>query len=192
MFFQYFVDDGREYLTRTWLRDPKDVEASTPALRKREPWNGRDFYVSLGESEHRNWDDCMRYGFISGGQGRWYSRTLEMLFPGSRVFVNIPGTGYVGVGEVTQESQPLRDFHVEVDSREIPILDAPDLRASDMGHNADDPERSEYLVRIQWIVTLSRTEAIWEKGMFANGNTACELRNRFTLERLLDRFRIVE
>jgi hypothetical protein len=192
VFFQHFNDEGREYLTRTWLRDPKEVQVSASAGRKREPWNGRDFYISLGEGEHRNWDDCRHYGFISGGQGRWYSRTLEILSPGKRVFVHIPGTGYVGVGEVTEESQPVKEFTVEVDGQEMPIVDAPNLEAPRMGENADDPEKSEYLVRVDWIKTRSRDEAIWEKGMFANQNTACRLRNRFTLERLLDRFDIEE
>ena len=192
VFFQHFVDDGREYLTRTWLRDPKEVEASASRARKREPWNGRDFYISLGETEHRTWDDCRKYGFISGGQGRWYSRTLDMLFPGARVFVNIPGTGYVGVGEVTEEAQRVKDFTVEVNGDEIPILDAPNLKAPNMGENADDPEKSEYVVRVDWIKTRDRDNAIWEKGMFANQNTACKLRNRFTLDRLIDRFGLEE
>ena len=61
-------------------------------------WNGQDFYVSLGEGGHRDWDDCVKYGFVSGGQGRWYSQTLQMLFPGARIFAYIPQIGYVGVG----------------------------------------------------------------------------------------------
>jgi hypothetical protein len=115
-----------------------------------------------------------------------------MLFPGARVFVNIPKTGYVGVGEVTEEVQRVKDFTVEVDGKEISILGAPGLKAPNMGDNADDSERSEYLVRVDWIKKLSREEAIWEKGMFANQNTVCKLRNRFTLERLRARFGLEE
>ncbi len=192
VFFQHFDDDGREYLTRTWLRDPKEIEASALGRGKKERWNGRDFYVSLGEGEHRNWDDCRKYGFISGGQGRWYSRTLETLFVGARVFVHIPGTGYVGVGEVAEEAQRVKDFTIEVDGEEIPILSVRDLSAPKMGENAEDPEKSEYLVRVKWIKTRDRQNAIWEKGMFANQNTACRLRNQFTLERLVDRFGLEE
>ncbi len=99
VFFRYFKDGEREYLTRTWLVDPREAEAKASGTRKqkgREPWNGRDFYVSLGDGRHRTWEDCEKYGFISGGGGKWYSQTLDLLFPGARVFVNIPGTGYVG------------------------------------------------------------------------------------------------
>ena len=195
VFFQYFNDGGNEYLTRTWLHDPREVEAaSSRALagaRKKEPWNGRDFYVSLGEGEYRSWNDCVRYGFISGGQGVWYSRTLGMLFPDARIFVCIPGTGYVGVGIVKEGVLPVRDFTVEIDGKILPILDAP-LTAPKMYDNAEDPELSEYLVRVEWIKTLPREKAIWETGMFANQNTACRLRNRFTLERLMEHFELEE
>lgn len=191
VFFQYFNDGDNEYLTRTWLHDPREVEAASSragvGARKKELWNRRDFYVSLGEGEHRSWDDCVRYGFISGGQGVWYSRTLGMLFPDARIFVCIPGTGYVGVGIVKEEVLPVRDFTVEINGKTIPILDAPPM-APKMYDNADDPKLSEYLVRVEWIKTLPREEAIWETGMFANQNTVCRLRNRFTIERLLEHF----
>ncbi|WP_260869532.1 (deoxy)nucleoside triphosphate pyrophosphohydrolase [Paenibacillus sp. Y412MC10] len=45
-------------------------------------------------------------GFISAGQGKWYSNTLNLLKPGARVFVCIPKVGYVGVGIVTDEVVP--------------------------------------------------------------------------------------
>lgn len=192
VFFQHFVDDRREYLTRTWLRDPEEVGASAPGKGKRERWNGRDFYVCLGESEHRNWEDCIRYGFVSGGQGLRYRRRLEALFPGARVFVHIPGAGYVGVGEVTEKAQRVRDFTVQVDGKNLPILEAPDLKAPHMDDNADDPEKSEYLVRIEWARKRPREEAIWETGMFAVPHVTCKLRNRFTLDRLIERFGLEE
>ena len=193
VFFQHFEDEGKEYLTRTWLHDPRDVRARAGGERdKKELWNGRDFYVSLGESEVRSWDDCRRYGFVSGGQGRWYSQTLEMLYPEARAFVCLPGSGYVGVGTVKERSQPVRDFTVEIAGKETPILDVKDLKATHMSQNADDPERCEYLVRVNWIRTLPREEALWETGMFANQNTACRLRNRFTLKRLTEHFGLEE
>jgi hypothetical protein len=61
-----------------------------------------------------------------------------------------------------------------------------------MPENADNPEKSEYLVGVEWIATVPATEAIWEKGMFANQNSACRLRNRFTLDVLYKRFGLEE
>jgi hypothetical protein len=55
-----------------------------------EPWNG-EFYCSFGEDKERSWEDAVQYGFISAGGGAWYSRTLQLLNPGNRVWVKVPG-----------------------------------------------------------------------------------------------------
>lgn len=39
---------------------------------------------------------------VCAGGGSWYSRTLGLLEPGARVWVNVPSKGYVGVGRVTE------------------------------------------------------------------------------------------
>ena len=181
VFFHYFKDEGRDYLARTWLIDPEEVEskASKSVTKKSsEAWNGRDFYISLGEGSHRTWADCQQYGFVSGGQGKWYSQTLKSLFPGSRVFVNVPKTGYVGVGIVKEPAVCVKDFKVNIEGKEIPILQAI-LEAPNMAENANDLDLSEYLVRIEWIKTVPKAQAYWEKGLFAIQHTACKLTNRF-------------
>jgi hypothetical protein len=158
-------------------------------LFRSEPWNGRDFYVSFGEDRQRTWDDARQNGFISAGGGRWYSHTLAMLFPGARVFVCIPKRGYVGVGLVKETVVPITEFKVRVNNVEMPILDAP-LQAPAMGEAAENPDLREYLVRVEWLKTLSPDQAIWEKGMFANQNSVCKLRNKFTLARLTAAFQL--
>jgi hypothetical protein len=146
-----------------------------------------DFYVSFGEGEHRTWEDARRYGFISAGQGTWYSNSLKQLAPGNRVFAYIPKTGYVGVGIVREPAVPVREFLADVDGERLPILEAP-LSAPHMAENSGDRDRSEWLVRVDWIQTLSQDEAIWEKGMFANQNSACRLTHPLTREVLITRF----
>jgi hypothetical protein len=37
-------------------------------------------------------------------------------------------------------------------------------------------------VRVDWQVTVPRERALWKPGMFANQNSACELRARFTID----------
>jgi hypothetical protein len=101
VFFSYFRDGEHEYRMRSWLIDPVEAETRVARVRTDGPregkvagtWNGQDFYVSLGEAEHRDWDDRVKYGFASGGQGRWYSQTLQMLFHGARIFAHIPQIG---------------------------------------------------------------------------------------------------
>jgi len=194
VFFQYFRDGDTEFLARTWDADPLRTETVAKAAtvkKPRAPWNGQDFYVTFGEDERRTWDDALRYGFVSAGGGKWYSQTLQALFPGARVFVYIPKTGYVAVGKVLETAQRINDFQVDVDGRRMPILEAP-LGAPKMGEGADDEEQSEYLARVEWLKTLPKTEAIWQKGMFANQNTVVRLRNPFTLERLVEAFGLDE
>jgi hypothetical protein len=196
VFFRYFEDDGREYLMRTWLIEPADLESqATRAPRQRSgsgpAWNGRDFYIALGDGDHRSWEDCRRYGFISAGQGPVYSRPLKNLRPGHRVFVYIPGAGYVRVGIVSTEAKPVRDFRVTLNGTAQPLLQC-DLIATDMDKNADDPEYSEHVVGVDWIKTLPRGEAVRERGLFANQMTACRLRDPHTLERLTEIFDLEE
>lgn len=186
--FNYYEDDEREYVGRTWLIDPQET---TEPPSKRESWNETDFYVSFGDSSYRSWQDAREYGFISGGQGEWYSRTLGQLFVGARVFVHIPSEGYVGVGEVTREKTPVTEFEVDEDGETKSILDV-DLDASRMDENADDPELREYLVGVEWKDTRPVKDAYWETGMYANQNTVTKLRNQYTLERLYEEFKIGE
>lgn len=194
LFFEYLDDDGREYLARSWLADP-DLEApSTSGAKKQAPWNNRDFYVAVGEGTERNWDDMVRYGFVSAGHGDKYRRAMETLFKGARVWAAIPSSwakggahGYVGVGTVTAEAVPVTDFEVEVEGAPTNILEAP-LNATNMGWEADDPERCEYLVRVDWIDTRPKEEAFWEKGMFANQNVVAKLRQPLTLKLLAETF----
>jgi hypothetical protein len=192
VFFRHFKEGDNEYLVRSWLIDPDQAEAqaSKAPIPKggKEAWNGVDFYAAIGEGPHRRWEDCRRYGFVSAGQGRWYSASLHQLAPGARVFACIPKRGYVGVGTVTEGAVRVRDFRVVVDGVQRPILDIEDLEAPNMDENADDPELSEYLVRVEWFETRPAQEAIWEKGMYANQNSATKLRNKFTLDRLAEHF----
>jgi hypothetical protein len=194
VFFHYFKDGDNEYLARNWLIDPHKLEAKSSSVNSRKtgkaPWNGKDYYVSLGDGIHRNWEDCRRYGFISAGQGKWYSNTLNLLKPGARVFVCIPKVGYVGVGIVTDEVVPIKDFQVEIDGESVPLLET-DLHVK-MDKDVDDPDLCEYVVRVEWLKTVPKQEAIWEKGMFANQNSACKLRNQFTIERLTEHFQLEE
>jgi hypothetical protein len=186
VFFRYMKDGEDEYLARSWLIDPGEVEAkATP--KKRRPWNQRDFYISFGHDDSRHWEDARRYGFIAGGGDPWYSRTLNALKEGHRVFVHIPGEGYVGVGEITGPARPIKDFKVSVNGHEVPLLDA-ELDAPNMGHDRDDPEKCEYAVPVKWVKTVPREDHFWEPNLFANQNTAARLRDTETLARLEQHF----
>lgn len=188
VFFRHFRDGDREYLARTWFVDPVETEADAEKRgATKEAWDGKTFYVNVGEGPHRTWDDCREYGFVCGGGGSFYSQTLRQLYPGAIVYANIPGVGYVGVGEVLEPAVPVTEFTVVVDGRDTPVLQAP-LKAPRLKEHAEDPEEYEYFVRVRWQKAVAREQAYRVKGMFANQNTVCKLRNRFTLDRLREHF----
>ena len=186
LFFQYLEDGDRQYLARSWLADPEVVPAGAGG-KKQPPWSGKDFFVVVGENQHRNWDDMRRYGYVSAGHGDKYRKAMSNLFPGARVWAYIPQTGYVGVGEVVEEAVGPKDFMVDVDGKDVPILEA-DLKTEHLEEDADDPENAEYLARVEWYDTRPREAAIREKGMFANQNVVAKLRHPFTLQRLAEEF----
>ncbi|MET8988885.1 endonuclease NucS domain-containing protein [Nonomuraea wenchangensis] len=196
VFFRYFEDDDRRYLARTWLID-ESKPSRTASVKQRsgtkEAWNGQDWYVALGEDNgHRSWDDARRYGFVSAGGGTWFSRTLVNLPIGARVFTCIPKTGYVGVGTVIGEARPAKEAVLEINGETRRFMDL-DLKAS-YRHEGDDQDETllEYVVPVTWIQDVPREQAKWTRGMFANQNSACKLRNKFTLERLLEAFDLDE
>lgn len=194
--FQVFAHGDQQLLSRTWLMDPvqSQVSAATPSknkAREREPWNG-EFYVNFGHGETRDWSEAKRYGFICGGGGSWYSNTLNLLSTGDRVWVNVPKTGYVALGEVMGPREPITNFMVSTEEGEQPAIDV--LQGATYHREwADDPERMEYFVPIRWLHSVPLEEAVNELGLFGNQNTVCKPttpRWRTTVERLKERWRI--
>jgi hypothetical protein len=170
-----------------------EVEAAyRDAIKGSRPWNGRDFYVSFGENNQRNWDEAVDYGFISAGGGEWYSRTLRQLEPGHRVFAYIPKGngvgGYVGVGRVTGNAMLARDFKVQDHESEVPFLDV--TTSPEAGDNPDDPALAEWIVPVEWISTRSHENAIKDSDLFANQNSAVKLTHGYTLEQLARAFEV--
>ncbi len=154
-------------------------------------WNGRDFYVAFGENEQRSWEEAVRFGFVSAGGGEWYTKTLQQLKPGHRVFVYIPKGrgvgGYVGVGEVTGEALPAKDFRVDADGEaRSPYLDV--THSPGAGQYVDDPSMSEWVVPVQWVATRSGEDAVKDSDFFANQNSAVRLTHGYTLDRLAVEF----
>ncbi|SEH11525.1 Protein of unknown function DUF91 [Natronorubrum sediminis] len=185
--FNYYKEDGREYIARTWLKDPYESEEEEEED-ARKPWNRFDFYANFGQNEYRRWEDGRKYGFITGGHGEWYHRTMGKAKEGKRIFVNHPGEGYIGVGIVTQEKTPAPEFMVDVEGEEdeIPITEAP--LEGDLSKDSEDPDLREYLIGVDWIETRDIEDAFWEKGLYANQNTVTKLRDQQTLDRLYEVF----
>lgn len=160
-------------------------------------------FVNIGENPkritknsgwigHRQWRGCIRYGFISAGQGLRYSQPLEELKVNDYIAAYITGEGYVGIGKVTKESTSiknfyfdnftLKDFKIEqdiIDDKSITtqqVEGLPDIRKT-LFRNSSNPQKSEYAVKVEWIKVEERKNAFWRKnfGLFASRLTQCSL-----------------
>jgi hypothetical protein len=169
IFFSVFEDKGNTYLSRAWMVDPYDISNITKTIKSKEPWNG-EYYVSFGHSETRSWEDAMQYGFISGGGGLWYSRTLYQLTVGDKVWVNIPHTGFVGVGKVSDTVKKADEVIIS-DGKTIFELSK---KANYQSEYKNDEDKAEYMVRIEWIHKVALNRAVSEVGFFGNQNTVCK------------------
>ncbi len=181
VFFRFFRQGASELLGRAWLRDPEQIMERAES-RKSAPWSGQ-WFVNVGEGSHRNWDDNREHGYIAAGGGEQYSAPLRKLQVGDRIYAYMKGLGYVGYGEVTQEAMPIATFTVAGNR----LLDLP-LRAPGAKEHADSPTKGEWVVEIKWLKTYPREQAQTFKGVFANQNIVCKLRDPETLEFLRGAF----
>ena len=189
--FQVFASDNGQYISRSWLIDPVETQVNAVARpdTHAEPWNG-EFYHSFGHGAERSWEDAVQFGFICAGGAPWYSRTLQLLAPGDRVWVKIPGRGFVGVAKVLGRSEPASSFQVNTPEGPKPVLDVA-TRAGYHGALANDAENCEYFVPVKWLQTVPLERAVQEVGMFGNQNSICKPTTpnwRQTVERLKQLF----
>lgn len=164
VFFRVFKDNGTEYLTRAWLREPDELGDVSPTREKGE-WNGEN-YANFGvdDTRTRSWEDARKYGFISAGGGNWYTGPFRLLSPGSRVWVNIPGYGYAGVGRIVGPAVPLVNFYVEGKQ----LLSLPREGHYNAVRGSDPAESTEMVVPVKWIHTVPLDQAVKEKGFYGN------------------------
>jgi hypothetical protein len=190
VFFEVFSDGSDQFLSRRWFVDPATVQSAQGSTSvSKEPWNG-EFFVSFGDDSTRSWDDARKYGFVSAGGGVWYSRTLNLLKPGDRVWVRIPKVGYVGVGIVESEAVAATEFEVDDNGKAISVLE---IKTSANYASHVGTEDQEYFVKINWTKTVSRESAHDELGFFGNQNSVCKptvTRWRNTVDRLKEKFQV--
>ncbi|WP_027858412.1 PDDEXK family nuclease [Marinobacterium jannaschii] len=177
VFFTVFQDGESQYLSRAWMIDPVETEDKAVSDSSKGEWNG-EYYASFGVAhDSRSWQDAQRYGFISAGGGRWYSKTLFKLAPGDRVWVNIPKTGYVGVAKVAGTALVADEF----------IQDDMQLVGS-YGTEAEHGEdNAEYFVPVEWLHAVGESEAMNEVGLFGNQHSVAQPKTSkwdYTVERL--------
>jgi len=187
VFFRHFIDEGREYLARTWLRDPQpaDSAAARASRSKRPPWNGLDYYAVVGrvDDEAERYKVASKYGYLNAGGGSWFWKPLRNLKPGARVLVYVGGAGYVGIASVAAEMIHARDATVDINGTDEPLIDQPEV--SDAFREralSDNQEEIEMVVRVEWIKQLPLDEAVAGPDLFSVPTTVCKLRDKHTIE----------
>ncbi|TNF06696.1 MAG: hypothetical protein EP323_04525 [Gammaproteobacteria bacterium] len=158
VFFSVFEDGGNQYLSRAWMIDPGETEEKAINVGSKGQWNG-EYYGSFGPSY--SWEDARNHNFICAGGGNWYSKTLFMVEPGDRVWVNIPKTGYVGVCEVKDRAIVADEF-IQPEM----MLKGSYRTAADNGE-----DNADYFVPVKWIKTVPEKQAVSEVGLFGNQNS---------------------
>jgi hypothetical protein len=145
------------------------------------------YYVNVGEGKTRSWADSRKYGFLSAGQGKQYSDPLRSLEKGDIVVAYLKGHGFVGVGNVVAKAVPINDFkHERKSLHQLP------LHCKGMFANSDN-EDSEFLLKVDWIVTVDAKEAKWARksGLFTTQLIKASLQNqKETLDFLEKEFEI--
>jgi|TARA_R110002073_G_scaffold11861_1_gene53259 hypothetical protein len=161
VFFSVFQDGDNQYLSRAWMIDPGETEERAINTGQKGDWNG-EYYGSFGISAGgRSWNDALKYNFLAAGGGKWYSKTLFMLKPGDRVWINIPKIGYVAVGEVTTPTVVIDAF-----AKDGMQLEGGYYFASEHGEDTAD-----YCVGMRWIKAVPESQAVNEIGLFGNQNS---------------------
>lgn len=189
VFFRVFRDNGREYLTRAWLREP-DEAGETVTVSEPHPWTG-EFYANFGHSSARDWETARKYGFISAGGGNWYTLPLNLLQEGGRVWVNVPGSGYVAVGLVSGGPVPVNNLVIDGQRfRDLPGGASYGIHEGEIASTS-----SEVAVRVKWLHTVPIEEAVKEKGFYGNQWTVTKSGQpkwKHTVERLKARWNIAD
>ena len=121
-----------------------------------------------GAYEDRPWSRGREHGYIRAGGGARFKRHLERLAEGGRVWVKVPGRGFVGVGIVTAKAVPYRQFIVKINGTEHPLSEL----ESELQVLED-----EYVVAIRWLHTVDVGAAVRGKGLFGNQNTVAQPRD---------------
>ena len=143
---------------------------------------GREFTVGYAD---RSWPDALRYGFLSanlGGSGK----SIYNVQVGDTVYCHIAGSGFVGIGECTSTAVPMKNFMVQVDSKLIPIADAPWV--SEEAKQKLDPNK-EVFIGVDWKKYVTDpSEGYWEKGMTTVPLVAYMLNDKTTHQKVREHF----
>jgi hypothetical protein len=182
-FFNVFDADGREWLTTDALLDQHEVKER--AVKKAQaPWSGY-YYVTGGAEEDRPWEDMRQHGFFTASGKQFFTKRLDQLSIGDKVFYYQKKNGYLGYGLVTSEKVAATDFVLNNGQSLIDVVPKPYLT-----DGADDPDNCAYVVGIDWQKAVDTQDARTFSGIFSNQNVVCKIRHQETVDFLKGQFEV--
>lgn len=134
------------------------------------------YYFNVNEHNGGSWVDCKKYGFLSAWGSKIFGEQIQSFHEGDVVMAYLSRKGYVGVGLITERAVMAKRFRVN--GKKISELDLVSKRV--MEQNADDTEKSAYLVKVAWKVTCDAHEAKWVKNkkLFTSQMAKASLQNQ--------------
>jgi len=102
------------------------------------------YYYNVSEGAHRNWDDYVKYGFISAGQAARFRDAMLSFEVGDVIAAYLPKHGYLGIGKITQEAKPIQQAMIN----NRPLLSL-ELVCNNMAENS---ESEKNLSMLHWLI----------------------------------------
>jgi len=162
------------------LKTQQLAELEKRLLNGSEPY---PYFVNVGEGKHRHWDDCRKYNFFCAGCGERFANLMKTIPPGSEVYLYLSQYGYVAKGRTTSTAKPMDQFQINgTPLAQLPLI-APDAR-----EHLGNQEMCEWIVEVEWDVSLDRNEAIRKKGLFVHVATSCRIKDPITIQYLRKAF----
>ena len=184
IFFNVFSRNGNDFIGRSWLKDPEDIEGNNVKNRDNK-WTGY-YFVNTGitDDNQRDWKHNIKYSFISAGGGNRWINAIKKLKKEDKIFAFIKNKGYVGFGLVEEEAVLVKDYTING------IKMVEELPDNHTWRQEKDPSVDEWIVKINWVKTFNENDAKWFVGAFANQNVVCKLKDIKTFNFLLQAFEI--
>lgn len=151
----------------------------------------------------RQWEACRNFNFMSAGQGKVFSEPLSKIEVNDIIAAYISGRGYAGIGNVVEKSIPIKNFkfndkvfnefkieseYINDINHNIAVVEGLNPIRKSLFRNCLN-EKSEYVIRIDWIETVPVYDAYWQKkaGLFAKPMVTCNLSKQLKTIAFLER-----
>ena len=140
--------------------------------------------MNVGEWDEgsRVWEDSRKFGFLSAGYGEKYTAFALRLKIGDKVFAYLDKHGYVGLGIVTAEGVPFKDFIPKGQTK--CLFDLP-MTAKPTRSRMKSPSTWDICVAIKWLRAVNREQGV--KVSYQRG-TVCKIRQPAVVASLLKHF----